>query len=96
MTEIKFFKRDETNPNKRRGGGGFKTPERIAFETCPPGKSFFVEKSKTTFGSIRAWKHIVGTERGVRFSTRVTPDGWIITAYTAEEWEKRKQAWQGN
>ena len=68
--------------NHRFGKG--KTPERIALETIPIGKQVVFPKSAVSDGSLRAWAHLLGKERGIRFSVRSVGDEWIVAAFKRE------------
>lgn len=66
--------------NASRYGNG-KTPERIVFDTIPVGKQARIPKSVVPDGSLRAWGHTVGKERGIRFSVRSDGADWIVAAF---------------
>lgn len=61
--------------------GNGKTPERVVFDTLPTGKQVRIPKSAAPVGSLRAWSHTIGKERGIKFSVRSVGDEWIVAAF---------------
>lgn len=75
----KFEEADSDFGYARRGNG--KTPERVVFDTLPTGKQVRIPKSAAPVGSLRAWSHTIGKERGIKFSVRSAGDEWIVAAF---------------
>lgn len=76
-----MYKFEEASHNfgPARYGNG-KTPERVVFDTIPVGKQVRIPKSAVPAGSLRAWGHTIGKERGIKFSVRSAGDEWIVAA----------------
>jgi len=62
----------------RRGRG--KTQERLAIENLPVGKAIYIPKGNAPYGSMAAWSHKVGKDRGLLISVYSVGSDWLVSA----------------
>lgn len=60
--------------------GPRKCAERLALDELPIGKMVRFKKGVIPDGSIRAWAHMIGKERGIRFSVHDAKSEWHVVA----------------
>ena len=63
-----------------RRGRGKKTPERLAIESLPVGKAIYIPKKNAPYGSMSAWSHKVGKDRGLLISVYSVGSDWLVSA----------------
>ena len=77
MYKIESLDQVAFGDGKMRGPGA-KSAERKAIESLAPGKMVRIPKSAAKRGSMGAWAHIVGREKGCKICVTSAADEWIV------------------